>query len=327
MGYILGIDQGGTKTDAIIIDKEGIIMSIGKYKGANYAYDGIDAAMGAINESAQMSFAAAGLGLADLDKIAVSMTGADWPHEYEFLEAELTKLFSANNVAVYNDCIGAMRAGGVSLPCGIICVGTGTNIAVRSNNGEIVYGYFVENRYQGAAALGFAAYEAIMRAHIGTGGETSLSGPITEGRAKDPEDLLKKITMNEISINYDDFLPIVYNEALKGDRVSVCIIEQFANGLCAYIFAGAAKLGIDINNFTLVLSGGVFKGQGRLLANEVKKCFAAYPGFKIVNARYEPVVGSALLGLESFYDFNIPDMIMANIEHGCKKFNLLREKG
>jgi hypothetical protein len=50
----------------------------------------------------------------------------------------------------------------------------------------------------------------------------------------------------------------------------------------------------------------------------------AAPKARLVNARYEPVVGALLLGLEAAGIAAEP-VVKENIERGCREFHLLRE--
>ena len=56
MKYILGIDQGGTKTAAVIADENGNILGLGIDIGACHASDGMDYAMEKIYNACQQAF-------------------------------------------------------------------------------------------------------------------------------------------------------------------------------------------------------------------------------------------------------------------------------
>ena len=325
--YCLGIDQGGTKTDAVIINSEGDILSRGQSSGACYIYSGMDEAMNRIQEASEQAITEANISVGDIDVIVSCMTGADWDFEYDLLKENLQKLFHGKNILVYNDSIAGLRSGSDSFQSGIVVMGTGGNIALRNKDGEqFIYGYYLSSEYQGASSLGHKGFNAVIDASVGIGEPTSLTLPVLKyTETENPEELLIKVTMGKISVEYKNLSPIVFEQADKGDKVSQKIIAETASHLTRCITAAALRLEIDLNEFELVLSGGMFKGKGYLMSEQLRKNFADYPKMKITDGRYEPVVGAGLLGLDVFYDRRIPDTVMNRIEHDCKKLDLIRK--
>ena len=332
MKYCLGIDQGGTKTDAVIMDYDGNILSKGQSGGACYIYVGMDEAMNRIWEASECALTSAGITVKNIDVIAVCMTGADWEFEYELLRNELKKLFYAKNlnqntnIILENDCIAALRSGTDALQCGIICMGTGGNIALRNKNGEqFIFGYYLPNEYQGASSLGNKGFNAVIEAFVGLTPPTSLTSRILEFTGENnPEELLTKVTMGKLHIDWKNLSPIVFEEAEKGDEISKKLIVDMAEYFTRCVITAAANLDIDLNDFELVLSGGMFKGKGYQMSDELRKNFKKYPEMKITDGRYEPVVGAGLLGLDFFYNRRLPYSVISKIEHDCKKLDLIR---
>ena len=322
----MGIDQGGTKTDAVIMDYEGNILSKGQSGGACYIYDGMEKAMQKIRESSDNALTEAKILPGDIDVIVSCMTGADWDFEYVLLTKKLQELFPGKKILVQNDCIAGLRGGTDALQCGIIVMGTGGNIALRNKSGgQFIYGYYLPHEYQGAGALGNKGFNAVMEAFIGLTGPTSLTERILEYTGEtNPEELLIKTTMGKLKTDYKNLSPFVFEEAEKGDAISKKLIEDFAGYLTRCVITCAQRLNIDLNDFELVLSGGMFKSSGYLMSDRLKKNFINYPKIKITDGRYEPVVGAGLLGLDLFYGRRLPGPVILKIEQGCKKFNLIR---
>ena len=326
MKYCIGIDQGGTKTDAVIMDYDGNILARGQSGGACYAYDGMEQAMNRIWEASESALKLAGLTLENIDVIAACLTGADWDFEYVLLKNELKKLFNNENIIVENDSIAGLRSGTDAMQCGIIVMGTGGNIALRNKKGEqFIFGYYLPGEYQGASSLGQRGFNAVMEAHIGLIEPTSLTARILKYTGADnPEELLMSVTMGKLKIEYKSLSPLVFEEAEKGDIISRKIIADFAEYLTRCVITQAERLDIDLNDFELVLSGGMFKGKGWQMSEQMRKNFAAYSGIKITDGRYEPVVGAGLLGLDLFYNRRLPEAVILKVEQDCRKLNLIR---
>jgi N-acetylglucosamine kinase-like BadF-type ATPase len=154
MQYILGIDQGGTKTAAIIMNSEGTILGMGLSKGAYHTDDGIEYAMICVLEAVKIAVSVAKIELSKITILVAGMTGMDWPHESDLLKSALKETIGIENIEVYNDCIIAMY-GGTTKECGaVLCAGTGLNAAVkRSSQDVFILGFYIEDDAQGGSAL------------------------------------------------------------------------------------------------------------------------------------------------------------------------------
>ena len=142
MKYVMGIDQGSSKTYAIVGDDGGNVLGFGKSYGACHSNTGMKYAMKAVKEAVNEALKQAGLELTEIDTLAAGMTGMDWEFEEELLREELEQLTHIRNIAVVNDCIIAMRAGS-SRPYGaVLCAGSGLNCAARNRNGKARTGDF-----------------------------------------------------------------------------------------------------------------------------------------------------------------------------------------
>ena len=96
-----------------------------------------------------------------------------------------------------------------------------------------------------------------------------------------------------------DLAPLIFEEARKGDEAAINIVTYFGVGCAELLVNGIKRLEMIDLEVEIVLSGGVFKAKSPLLREilnrEVKK---DVPGAKFIEARYEPVVGAALLALD-----------------------------
>ena len=77
MKYVLGIDQGATKTHALVADETGHLLGIGTGIGACHSMNGMAAAMRGVEESVRAALSMAALTLSDIAWLAAGMTGVD----------------------------------------------------------------------------------------------------------------------------------------------------------------------------------------------------------------------------------------------------------
>jgi N-acetylglucosamine kinase-like BadF-type ATPase len=116
------------------------------------------------------------------------------------------------------------------------------------------------------------------------------------------EGVLHLLTARERIQEYDvgDLARVLFDAAEAGDAASRNIVEEHALMLGDYALAAARRVGLERNAFELILSGGVFRHPGTLHREYLKRRVAlALPDVKVVDSRFEPVVGAALLVLQS----------------------------
>ncbi|HYF79631.1 MAG TPA: BadF/BadG/BcrA/BcrD ATPase family protein [Symbiobacteriaceae bacterium] len=325
MGLILALDQGATKTAALVATAGGEILGVGYSRGACHASDGMDAAMAAVREAAAAALGQAGLGAeagavahgpmpgagpapdvpapglpAHIDHVYAGMTGADWPHEYPLLETALREATGVANVTVVNDCIIARRAG-TDAPWGaVLCAGTGLNAAVISPRGDsYIYGYYINGDDNGGTALGRLSLRAVFGAEAGIAPPTLLTaGLLNHFRLTTVDDLMMRYVGGELGPT-STLVPILVEAVRAGDAVAERIVGEFGERLARYVTAGLRRFAMTDLEQDVVLSGGIFKADLPGLRERVTQAIRRdVPGARAVDARYEPVVGALLLALE-----------------------------
>ena len=105
MKYVLGIDQGGTKTHALVAEASGRILGVGRGAGGCHSLDGMDRAMAAVDAAVREAMGMARLRPADMAAVGAGMTGVDWPEEAGLLQGALSRAMSisAGRIHVVND--------------------------------------------------------------------------------------------------------------------------------------------------------------------------------------------------------------------------------
>ena len=180
MAYFLGIDQGGSKTQAIIGDDTGHILGLAKSRGAVHSSDGMNVAMMACGEACSKAVEEAGITFQDIYGVYGGLTGIDWPDEGELVGRALAETLGISNVHVVNDCLIALRGGTDAENSAIICAGSGLNCAVKAGNRQIQYGFYIPDRIQGGMALGNATLQSVFDAEAGIAEKTSLTEAASE---------------------------------------------------------------------------------------------------------------------------------------------------
>lgn len=338
MPIILAIDQGCTKTDALIADHNGSILGIGNDRDMPFGktIDIIETNLPRTRYAAEQAVTAAGLTLEAVDAVSASCTGADWPYEYEIGLLRLREALAIEQITLYNDCIGALRGGTELLgrDCAVICLGTGCNIAVSNRDGDaFIYGYYIKERHQGASAIGSLLFETVFDAEVGLVSETALTRLLLDATGySNAEELHMAVTAGRTDKEprwepvYKDYCPLLFDAVHLGDSVAVALLERYCEELAHYVAVAAKRLFMVDRSFDVVLSGGVSKGGSAMRDCLEQHLTRLLPGARCVEARFEPVVGALLLEYDRLYPDGIPVQVMATLEKDCRQLGLTRDR-
>ncbi len=298
---LLGVDGGNTKCVALLARRDGTIVGAGRAGCADiYGARSPEAALAEIDVAVAGALASAGASTDDVDAAAFSLAGADWPEDFDFLRAELSRrLPRVSQLAVVNDALGALRAGtsdGIGLA--VVC-GTGGCVGARSPEGLVWHSSWW-GLHTGGWAIGSAALDAVYAAELAIAPETSLTAAALEVfDASTVEQILHSFTRRGGRSPFEAslFTPAVLREAAGGDAVARRIVVEQGTALGSVASAGARVVGLSGRPHPLVLLGGVFRGEGaELLRAEIT---LRVPDGVPVETRFEPAAGALLTAFDA----------------------------
>lgn len=327
MKYVLGIDQGASKTHVMVMDETGKVRSLAKGKGGCHSCVSMEISMSHIQKAAEEALYASGLTKDDIYCVGAGLTGVDWDFESDLLKEAIKRTLGIERVIVVNDCIVAMRSSVSSEISGVICVGSGTNCAVKNRDELFVYGFYIPDEDQGGMSLGMKTVQAVLDAEVGLERETALKAPVLKFfNVERTEQLLYKKATGQITESDYLRLPILLEEtAVKGDFVAIKIWEDYGKRLAQFMTARIKIMGIQNEAIEIVLSGSIFKCKIAQFIDTVKgEILKCVPRATVTSAVYEPIIGAALLGLDEIYQHEIPVTVYENIEKSSEFFNIKR---
>lgn len=326
MAYLMGIDQGGSKTAAIIGDEHGHILGMGKSFGAVHSVNGMDKALLAARQAFEQALAQAELSFTDIYGIYGGVSGLDWDYEKALVTDAVKEEFGVSNISIVNDCLIAMRAATNNEKCAAICAGSGVNCAVRNGKDQILFGYYIPDDLQGGSSIGMKAVQRVFDSYAGVVEETLLTSYLLEiFQVSSVDELLQKKVNGGIHASDYLKLPIVVEKAaLEGDLTAKRIYQEFAQGIVPYIISGMRKMDILNEKVDVVLSGSIFKCKEPVLRRTVESELKAKAArVNIIDAVYEPIVGAYLSGLDEYWG-KTPEDVYSVLKEEQVKFNILR---
>lgn len=308
---VLGVDGGNSKTIALAARTDGTVLGAGRagcsdIHGASTVQDALRELQCAVSGA----LSRAGIEPRAVQCAAFSMAGADWPDDHRFLEDAVRDLGFVNSVIVVNDALGALRAGSPSGDgdplrphCGVVVVvGTGAATGARGPGGTWHHSWWQEP--QGSMHLADQALCAVYRADLGIDPPTALTEAVQSVYGvSTPEEVLYARTRRTCRgpDRRGEVTKALLTCAEAGDATAARIVTQHGKSLGDYAIAAAYKVGYTRDDeFPLLLAGGVFRHEGRMLAAAlIDRVTSRMPRVCPRVSRLQPVAGALFLALDS----------------------------
>ncbi len=300
--YFLGIDVGGSKTQALIVDDQGNIRGSGRKGAGNHEVVGYEGLQAALQGSTELAMKQAGIDRSQITGAGFGVAGYDWPSELaETLEA-IKPLGLNCPVKVVNDTVIGLVAGaeagwGVAVISGSGCNCWGRDRAGREGRVTGNGGMFGEGA--GAGEIMGKVLQAVAHDHFLRGPRTRLTSMLVEAcGAKDPADLIEGLVLEWYHLDAA-WTPKVFGLASDGDHVAQEVIQWAGSELGELACCVIRQLEIQQQNFDVVLVGSVFEGGVRLLEPLQQTVWKIAPSARFVRLNSPPVTGAVLLGMET----------------------------
>jgi len=292
----LGVDVGGTKTQAVLSDEQGNVLAVHRGKGANYQAVGKENAVRNLKDVIEGILNKAGKTREEIDFAFFGYAGADFDYEMKIVREILEKL-GLEKFDFDNDGRTALRSGvfddiGIMVSCGTGSISYASDGRRVNRIGGLSFSL---GERLGSHYIASLVTSAVMRAKDGRDDWTTLVEEV-EKEIGPVENLLRY----DYEGGYTAELVKRVNQALfrcaeKGDAVSLRIFDEIVVEVKKIIDAHRKAL-----NFTppikLILEGSFFKNAPSLLINMIES--ATGKEYEIVIPKHDPVIGAVLFAME-----------------------------
>ena len=305
MNYVIGIDGGGTKTAAVILDQQGNVCGVGEGGPSTYGVVPLEVTRRSIFVAASVAarhanvpsvgFTAAFLGLGNVvsavDRAAVRNIAVD------------LGLAAARRTGVDHD-IRIALAGGLTGRSGIVLIaGTGTSCFGLNSAGQTWraggWGPLIDD--EGSSYwLGIQAMRAAVLDYDGRGQSTRLTEAVRQKLAlQEMDDLMNRLYAAEMTrTEIAALAPLVFEVAAQGDALALDLIRRGCAAMADCALAVARRLGLDQSPSELTLVGGLTKAGPALHAPFAEALHVRLPLCVLCPPELPPVLGAALLALQ-----------------------------
>lgn len=296
---VIGVDGGGTSTDALVADLSGTVLGSATGGGSNWEGVGLPAMAAEVARTIDTALAAAGRTRHDVVAAAYGLAGVDWPSDVEPVRQALTEAGLTWPAIVTNDSFVALRAG-CSRPWGIVSsIGTGAVTAGVNRQGQSYRTMAVGwGEPSGAHSMVREALDAVAAAHHGVAPATTLADQFLAALdVATVDDLFEAVSRRRIRIGAH-LAPLLDRAAAGGDRVALDLIDSLARRHAAMVVAVAARLHMAADEFELVTSGGVHRAGGRFVDTFTAAVIADCPGAQLAPLHASPAHGAVAMAID-----------------------------
>jgi N-acetylglucosamine kinase-like BadF-type ATPase len=301
----LGIDGGGTKTVAVLLDENGHQIARAVSGSSNVHSVGPAAAEASLRAAIKGVLDAADLTAVEVTAVGMGMAGAARPKDQQIVRELLGRIAPFSRVIVTHDAEAALVGGigrryGVVLIAGTGAIAYGVNTRGESRRAD-GWGYRLGD--EGSAHwIGLEGLRAVVRGQDGRGPATALAGRLLSHLAlPDADSLVTRVYAGGFGVPQAAALaPLVSEVARGGDPVAQGILREAGRRLGETACAVVHGLDMSDQAFEAVLLGGVLQARDLVWETVVSVLSECAPRSRVIEPRHDAAVGAAMLarGLE-----------------------------
>jgi len=255
--YAVGVDGGGSKTLAVVVDAQGNERGRGIAGSANYAAVGIEQAVRQIRSAVGEAVRTANCSL-PLSAAWLGLAGIDRPGDNEILLPHLRSI--AELILLTNDAELVLSALDDTVGIALIA-GTGSIALGRDAHGTVTrtggWGYIMGDEGSGYT-IGRRCLQAVSRAVDGRGRRTALVGLLLKHwNLTDAGDIIGQVYPDRGKAVIANLSALVFSAARAGDEIASEIVQNAANELALAAVTVRNALDLPGEEVSLALGGGL----------------------------------------------------------------------
>ena len=299
----LGVDGGGTKTLAVIADKNLKVLGEAKTDVSNPLRVGVETAVDNIVAAIDRACDAADKPRSEIAAAQIGLAGVRRADIRQRMRDRLISRLRIKNLEVSTDAEIALYGATGGAAGLVVIAGTGSICCGRNDAGE----YAVAGGWGplagdegGGAGIARRALQAVAKASDGRGAKTKLSDLACDYfRAASPEDLAMAIyapTMTNTRIA--GFAKFVIQAARDGDKVAFALLDDAGCELGTAANAVIKKLNLANRKFQIGYVGGIFGAKEMIFEPLLRKVHELAPKAYLAPPQISPAIAAAKMALK-----------------------------
>lgn len=305
MGYLIGIDGGGTKTVGILATDTGRIIAKVQSGPSNYHVVGIEQTHAILSEIiSRLTPHFKNTQLYSIP-ICIGMAGLGREEDKKVI-GQICDEIDINQDRILTHDAHIALVGGVGKNAGVIVIsGTGSIVYGIDEQGNEVraggWGYLLGDEGSGYD-IALKGLQAITRAADKRGQYTLLTDLyLKKLQLNTPNELIRwthTASRDEIA----DLAPVVFNATIENDSVAHQIIDNAFSELACAVDTVTTQLRFS-QEFYIVFSGGILLNQPLLVDKLQSWIEKIIIGSAVVRPKHEPAYGAVLLAMEEMLTY------------------------
>lgn len=295
MGFVLGVDGGGTKTECMLMDPAGKIVARSISGPSNPYRVGVESAAREIEKAADLCLREAGAVRNAVAAIGAGLAGTGNRELKEGMRALLSAAFPGAVVSVFTDLEAALAAAGEG-PVIVLVAGTGSAAIGRNGQGQVwrTGGQGPRLGDDGSAFdIGSRAVARAMKEREQQGRDSVLGRKILEQLGYATWQELRERAVLQPDHVYPLVFPVVAAAADAGDEAAREILLQAAGELSSLVNAVAEHSGQGREEIRIVKMGGMM-GRSTFFDGQLDAALKrALPEAQFAASRMSPAEAAA----------------------------------
>jgi glucosamine kinase len=307
MSYVVGVDGGGSKTTAAVVDSDEQVVGEAISGPANFRSVGMEQASANIADSIRGAVQAAHITLTDVEAICMCLAGFDTDLDLP-VPQHATGLLGYSGTSIYeNDVVGAWAGATDANPGIVVIAGTGSTGLGMNQHGELWrtdgWDYLLGDTGSGYS-IGEAGIRTAMRALDGRGSPTLLVRLLGQTFSiHTAEEMRRHVDSTHFGkFEIAAFSVRVAQAADEGDSAAQRILREAGEHLAENAIAIIRRLKMSADTFPVSTVGSVFK-SAEWVVKPFQEAIRPYaPHAEFVPPRHPPEIGAAIMARRRLAD-------------------------
>jgi len=309
---ILGMDVGGTKTRAVLVNERGEVLGQGTAGTGNYNFVPLEEAAQSFQKTITDAQKMAGISSLEVEHIVIGIEPQPNPLYPYIKKVVKHKGIERRPEGECSMVGGLVEKVGLSLIAGTGSVGFGRN---KKGETHVTSCWGTIGDEGSAWWLANQGVNAAFWAEDKRGSQTILLPWLQEYfKVKSLRDACTRIyTDPNVRRTFSQFSRMVMKAAEEGDRVARSIVQRGAEEIVIILTTCAKVLKMERSAYRVAATGGLVENGGRYFDLIRKGLQAQNPQVELVIPNFPPVVGAVLIALDVI-EVEWTDEVVANLK-------------